>query len=129
MLKGKDGVIRVGGSSDRLGGVQNWNIDPQVDVVAGWGMGDAAEEAFSTISRYSGSMEVYLDHADPSDDINPGDVMDVDLYPGGETSGSGYYSGSILVTGTPMSGSKDGIPTKTINFRNSSGVLTKATVS
>ncbi|MBO9467061.1 hypothetical protein J7443_17590 [Tropicibacter sp. R15_0] len=129
MLKGKDGAVLHGSSRDRAPKVQNWNLDEQVDVVAGWGMGDEAEEAFGTIKRYSGSFEYYLKPGDPADDIRAGDVIPVEFYPGGETSGSGYFTGDVLVTGTPMSGSKDGIPTRTVNFRNASGTLQRATVT
>ncbi|MBT8169875.1 hypothetical protein [Falsiruegeria litorea] len=129
MLKGKDGIVYVDNPKERLGSVQNWNIDEQADTVAGWGMGDTSETAFTTISRFTGSAEVYLDFADASDDVSVGDVLPLELYPGGETTGSGYFSGTILVTGISRSGAKDGIPSATINFRNSSGVLSKGTVA
>jgi hypothetical protein len=129
MLKGKDGIVKTGSPLAALGAVQNWNVDEQADVVAGWGMGDAAESAFTTIKRYSGSVEVYLNFADESDDLAVGDEVAMELYPGGETTGSGYFSGTVLVTGLARSGAKDGIPALTINFRNASGVLSKGTVA
>jgi len=129
MLKGKDGVVKAGTPLAAFGAVQNWNIDEQADVVAGWGMGDAAESAFTTVKRYSGSVEVYLNPADESDDLAVGDEVALELYPGGETSGSGYFSGDVLITGLARSSAKDGIPALNINFRNASGVLTKGTVA
>lgn len=129
MLKGKDGIVYVDNPKVRLGAVQNWNLDEQADVVSGWGMGDQAETSFTTITRYSGSTEVYLDFADASDDISVGDVLPAEFYPGGEGSGSGYFSGNILVTGLARSAAKDGIVALSINFRNASGTLTKGTVA
>lgn len=129
MLKGKDGIVYVDNPKQRLGKVQNWTLDEQADTVAGWGMGDTAETAFTTITRFSGSVEVYLDFADASDDLSVGDALPVELYPGGETSGSGYFSGTILVTGLSRSGAKDGIPGLTINFRNAGGELMKGTAA
>ncbi|MEM8849247.1 MAG: hypothetical protein AAGE03_04345 [Pseudomonadota bacterium] len=129
MLKGKDGIVYKGDPKQRMGGVQNWNLDEQIDTVAGWGMGDDAETAFGTVSRFSGSVEMYLDPADPSDDIALGDTLPLELYPGGETSGSGYFSGVALVTGIGQSGSKDGIPTRSFNFRSASGKLTRGTAA
>lgn len=128
MLKGKDGIVYVDDPKVRLGAVQNWNLDEQADVVSGWGMGDEAESSFTTIKRYTGSVEVYLDFADASDDVSVGDVLPAEFYPGGEASGSGYFSGNILVTGLSRSGAKDGIPALTINFRGD-GTLTKGTVA
>lgn len=128
MLKGKDGVVYFGDPKARLGAVQNWNVDEQSDTVSGWGMGDEYENTFTTIKRWSGSCEVYLDFADASDDISIGDEIPVELYPGGETTGSGYFSGDVIVTGLSRGSSKDGIPNLNINFRNQ-GALVKGTAT
>lgn len=128
MLKGKDGVVYFDTPKQRLGAVQNWNVDEQSDTVSGWGMGDEYENTFTTIKRWSGSVEVYLDFADASDDIAIGDELPVELYPGGETSGSGYFSGDVIVTGLSRGGAKDGIPSLNINFRNQ-GALVKGTAT
>lgn len=130
MLKGKDGAVYFGDPKERLGGVQSWNVDEQTDTVQGWGMGDSAERVFTTISRFSGSTEVYLDPSDPSDDLAIGDELQLELYPGGEASGSAYFSGLVVVTGLSRSGAKDGIPGLTINFRSAStSGLSKLTVA
>lgn len=128
MLKGKDGVVKFGSPLADLGAVQNWNVDEQSDTVSGWGMGDEYENTFTTIKRWSGSVEVYLDFADASDDLAIGDEIAVELYPGGAASGSGYFSGNVIITGLSRGSSKDGIPSLTINFRNQ-GALSKGTVA
>lgn len=128
MLKGKDGVVKFGAPLAALGAVQNWNIDEQSDTVSGWGMGDDYENSFTTVKRWSGSCEVYLDFADASDDLAVGDEIAIELYPGGETVGSGYFSGTVIITGLARGGAKDGIPTLNINFRNQ-GALTKGTAA
>lgn len=129
MLKGKDGIVYVDNPRARIGKVQNWNLDEQADVVSGWGMGDVGEASFTTITRYSGSFEAYLDFADASDDLSVGDTLPLELYPGGEAVGSGYFSGNILVTGISRSGAKDGIVSLSVNFRNASGTLNKGTAT
>ena len=128
MLKGKDGVIYVGTPKVQLGHIQSWNIDLQADQVSGWGMGDEYETSFTTVKRWSGSFEAYLDFSQAFAAISVGDELDVELYPGGESIGSGFFSGRVAVTGLPMSGSKDGIPLVTINFA-SRGDLTTGEVS
>lgn len=128
MLKGKDGVVKFGTPAAALGAVQNWNVDEQSDTVSGWGMGDEYENTFTTIKRWSGSVEVYLNFADASDDIEIGDEVTVGLYPGGETTGSGYFSGAVIVTGLARGSAKDGIPNLNINFRNQ-GALVKGTAT
>lgn len=124
MLKGKDGVVYVGDPKQKIGGVQSWNIDEQTDIVSGWGMGDAAESSFTTISRWSGSIVCYLDFAGAADGLVIGSEIAIELYPGGETSGSGYFSGNIIVSGLNRNGEKAGIPELTINFQNQ-GALSK----
>lgn len=128
MLRGKDGSVRYGASRDLIGEIQSWNLDESADTVSGWGMGNTTETTFTTVSRWEGSVECYLDPVDPSYAIQPGDEVAVELYPGGETTGSGYFSGNIIVTGLSRSSSKDGIPMLTINFRNQ-GALARQTVA
>jgi hypothetical protein len=89
-------------------------------------MGDEYENTFTTVKRWSGSCEVYLDFADAADDLAIGDEVAIELYPGGETAGSGYFSGDVIITGLARSGAKDGIPALSINFRNQ-GALVKGT--
>lgn len=118
MLKGKDGVVYVGEPKKKIGGVQSWNIDEQTDIVSGWGMGDKSEKSFTTISRWSGSVVCYLDFEGAADDLEIGSEVDLQLYPGGETSGSGYFSGKIIISGLNRTSDKAGIPELTINFQN-----------
>ncbi|MGX0875925.1 hypothetical protein ACSSV4_000597 [Roseovarius sp. MBR-154] len=126
MLKGKDGVVKFGTPVAAVLAVQSWNLDPQADEVSGWGMGDEWEESFATIKRYSGSVEVYLNPADAAvPDL--AETVAVELFPGGETTGSGFFSGNVVITGKAMSGSKDGIPTMTLNIKGT-GALTESTV-
>ncbi len=126
--KGKDGVIRIGtGLGSPLLHVQSWNIDISADTNETWSMGDAWTNNVATVKKYSGSVECYLDFADAAAP-NVGDVIEFDLYPGGQASGSGYYSGTALVTGTPVSGAKGGTPTISFNGVNK-GALTEATAT
>ncbi|WP_227271241.1 hypothetical protein [Roseobacter weihaiensis] len=125
--KGRDGVVKVGTPPAALGHVQSWNVDETADEVRGWGMGDDYDTGFATIARWSGSVEVYLDAADESNGIAIRDEMAVEFYPGGETSGNVYFSGTAEILSLARSASKDGIPMLTINFTGR-GALTKATV-
>lgn len=125
MLKGKDGVVYFGTPKAKMGHVQSWNLDEQSDTVSGWGMGDSYESTFTTIKRWTGSCEVYLDFADNSSTLGIGDEIALELYPGGETTGSGYYSGNVIIAGLNRSGAKDGIPSLVINFMNQ-GALSEA---
>ena len=127
ILKGKDGAIRLGsGAGSPLLHVQSWNLDISTDTNETWSMGDDWSDNHATVKKFGGSVECYFDFADATRP-SVGDTIQFDLYPGGETTGSGYFSGSALVTGTPISGAKDGTPTISFNFVNK-GALTEATV-
>lgn len=124
--KGKDGVIRFGsGTGAKLLHVQSWNIDVSTDTNETWSMGDEWTDNEGTVKKFSGSVECYLDFADAARP-GVGEVVEFDLYPGGEATGSGYFSGRALITGTPFSGAKDGTPIVSLNFVNKGG-LTEAT--
>lgn len=130
-LKGNDGVCKVGTTTadQSVLHIQNWNIDEQADIVSGWGMGDTYSTKFTTIINWSGSLEVYIDPTDAGAALlTIGTVIQLELYPGGETTGLPYFSGEAIVSGTPRSGSKDNIPTVTFNFEGR-GPLTPASVT
>lgn len=123
--KGRDGVVKVGTAA--LGHVQNWNVDVSADEVRGWGMGDEWDSGFTTVKRWSGSVEVYLDATDESDTLAVGDEVSLDFYPGGESTGNTYLSGTAAILSLASSGAKDGIPMLTVNF-SGKGALSKTTV-
>lgn len=126
-IHGHDGVIRVGGT-DTIGHLQSWNLDPQAQMTAGYSMGEEWESNRATVKRWSGSAEAYFDPADAGQiSLEPGDVVTLDLYPGGDASGATYRSGTAVVSGTPISANKDGWVSITFNFVGD-GALTTNTV-
>lgn len=125
-LKGKDGVVKFG--TDSLAHIQNWNVDEQGDTVEGWGMGDTAATSFSTIQRWSGSLECYIDPTETTATLAIDDEVALTLLPGGEVAGLPSWTGNAAITSIASSGAKDGIPIMTISFANK-GPLTKGTVS
>lgn len=126
-IHGHGGVVKA--DTDTVGQLQSWNIDPQAQITPGYSMGEAWEDNEATVKRWSGSCECYFDPADAGQiNLEPGDVVDLDFYPGGEGSGATYRSGSAVVSGTPISASKDGWVSITFNF-NGKGALATSTVA
>lgn len=121
LLKGKDGVIRIGADNAAttagLLHVQSWNLDLSTDTVETWSMGDEWADSLPTVKKFSGSVECYLDFEDAARP-NVTDIFNFDFYPGGAETGSGYFSGRALITGTAFSAAKDGTPMVTLNFVN-----------
>jgi len=129
-IHGHGGVIKVGGTSgDPVGDLQSWNLDPQVNVTEGYGMGDAWTHNEATVKKWSGSAEAYFDPDDAGQiALDVGDVVDLVFYPGGDASGQPYRSGQAVITGTPISANKDGWVSITFNFAGK-GALTIGTVT
>lgn len=127
MLKGKNGIIRFGDPGTAVAKIQNWSLDQETDEVTGWGMGDQFEDAFSTVTRWSGSFECYQIPGSTSDSLEIGTEYKMDLYPDSDAVGAQYFSGNVAITSISRSGAKDGIVMQSVNFRGN-GTLTKAAV-
>lgn len=125
---GFDGAVRVAGT-DLIGEIQSWNLDTKANVTKGYSMGQAWEDAQSTVKSWSGSVECRFDAADAGQiQLEVGDEVALDFYPGGNTTGKHVKSGSAIITGTPLSVSKDAWVTVTFNFEGN-GALSGGTVT
>lgn len=112
-----------------VGHLQGWNLDVQAAALQGYSMGDEWADNETGVKSWSGSCEVYFDPADAGQiAAGVGEVVAVQLYPGGNGTGEEYHSGSAIITGIPTSGTKDGWVSKTINFAGK-GPLASATAT
>lgn len=126
-IHGQTGSLTFAG--EVVGHLQSWNIDLQAAVLEGYSMGDKWADNETGISRWTGSCEVYFDPADAGQiEAAPGEIVALSLYPGGDEAGRPYYSGNAIITGNPLSGSKDGWVSMTINFAGK-GALAQAVVT
>lgn len=128
-LKGKDGVVKAGSpSAVAVADVQSWNLDVQAESRDTYSMGDEWKGAYTHVKTWSGSVEVYLATTGIPAALEAGAAVTLELYPGGETDGTGYYSGDAVITSTAVSEAKDGEAMLTINFMGD-GALTQAVVT
>jgi len=124
---GHGGMIRIGAAL--VGHLQSWNLDEQAQVTEGTSMGEAWADNAATVKRWSGSAEVYFDPADAGQNAcQVGNVIQLQLYPGGDAPGAEYAQGQAVITGIPVSGTKDGWVAKTVNFAGK-GPLIRAAVT
>ena len=128
-IHGSDGVIKVGSGFAALGHIQTWSLDVKADVLEGYSMGDDWKSAKSGVRSWSGSVECYFDTADAGQGaIAAGDTVSVNFYPAGEGTGNSYYSGTVVVTGAPVSAEKDGFVLQSFSFKGS-GALSSGALS
>lgn len=123
---GHDGIIKVA-DTDAVGNLQSWNLDVKANVTRGYSMGDEWEDAKGTVKSWSGSCEAYFDPADAAQiQLDPGDEVALHFYPGGDASGATLRSGTVVVSGTPISANKDGWVSITFNFDGKGALATGA---
>lgn len=125
---GSEGVVKIGSNS--VAEVRSWTIDESADVLEDTTMGDTARTYKSSLTTFTGSMDVYWDETDTTGQgaLTIGaSGLTLNLYPEGASSGDTYYTGSIIVTGVSRTGSFDGMVEASISFQGT-GALTSTTV-
>jgi predicted secreted protein len=92
-------------------------------------MGDSARTYKSSLTSFSGSLDVFWDETDTSGQgaLTIGSEVTLNVYPEGDTSGDTYYTGSAIVTGVSRSASFDGLVEASISVQGN-GALTSTTV-
>lgn len=126
-IHGHGGIIKIA-DTDSIGHLQGWNLDPQAVTTEGYSMGDTWASNAATVKKWSGSCECYFDPADAGQiQLDPGDRVELHFYPGGDSSGDTFRSGFAVISGTPISATKDGWVSVTFNFVGD-GALSSGTV-
>ena len=92
-------------------------------------MGDTARTYKSSLTSFSGSVDVLWDETDSSGQgaLTIGAEVTLNLYPEGDASGDTYLTGSAIVTGRSISSSYDGLVEMSITVQGN-GALTTTTV-
>ena len=95
IIHGKDGVVKIGTAD--FAHVQSWNLDVTADVAEAYSMGEEWKDAGVGVKGWSGSLECYFDPADTTQSgLDVGDVVALNLYPGGDATGARYVSSPPL---------------------------------
>lgn len=127
-IHGFGGVLKIA-DTDPVGELQGWNLDPQANTSSAWAMGQEWEDTKATVKKWSGSAEAYFDPSDAGQiQLEPGDRVQLHFYPDGDSAGKHYRSGYAVISGTPISASKDGWVSITFNFVGD-GALTSGTAT
>lgn len=125
--KGSEGTVKVG--SNAIAEIRSYNIDETADVLEDTSMGDTARTYKSSLTSFSGSIDVFWDETDTSGQgaLDIGAEVTLNFYPEGDASGDTYYSGSAIVTGVTRGASFDGLIEASISVQGT-GALTETTV-
>lgn len=125
--KGSEGTIKVG--SNAIAEIRSYSIEESADTIEDTSMGNSARTYKSSLTQFSGSIDVFWDETDTSGQgaLDVGSEVTLNFYPEGDTSGDTYYSGSAIVTGVTRTGSFDGMVEASISVQGN-GALTETTV-
>ena len=125
--KGSEGTVKVG--SNAIAEIRSYSIDETADTLEDTSMGDTARTYKSSLTSFSGSIDVFWDETDTSGQgaLDIGAEVTLNFYPEGDASGDTYYTGTAIVTGVTRSASFDGLIEASVSVQGT-GALSETTV-
>src|SRR6056297_127343 len=124
---GSEGTVKVG--SDAIAEIRSFSIEETADTLEDTSMGDTARTYKSSLTTYTGSIDVLWDEEDTTGQgaLDIGAEVELNFYPEGDTSGGTYYTALAIVTGVTRNSSYDGLVEASISVQGN-GALTETTV-
>jgi len=124
---GSEGTVKVGANA--IAEIRSFSLEETADTLDDTTMGDTARTFKSSLTSFSGSVDVLWDETDSSGQgaLTIGAEVTLNLYPEGDSAGDTYLSGTAIVTGRSISSSHDGLVEMSISVQGS-GALTTTTV-
>ena len=125
---GSEGTVKVG--TDAIAEIRSFSIEESADTLDDTSMGDTARTYKSSLTTYTGSIDVLWDETDTAGQgaLTIGAEVTLNLYPEGDASGDVYLTGSAIVTGRSVNSSYDGLVEMSISVQGN-GALSQTTVS
>lgn len=124
---GSEGTVKVG--SNVIAEIRSFSIEQTADTLEDTTMGDTARTYKSSLTSYSGSLDVFWDETDATGQgaLTIGAEVTLAMYPEGDATGDTYLTGTAIVTGRSISSSFDGLVEMSISVQGT-GALTSTTV-
>ena len=126
--KGSEGTVKVGANA--VAEIKSYSLTETADTIEDTVMGDSARTYQSSLTSFSGSLDVHWDESDTTGQgaLTIGASVTLNVYPEGASSGDTYYSGTAIVTSVAVTGSFDGMVMASISVQGT-GALTNTTVA
>lgn len=126
VFTGKAGVVQTGSNS--LAEVRSYSITQSGETTESTAMGDSAKTFESTLTEFSGSVDLFFDDTDTNGQVALaiGTSFTLNLAPEGTGSGAFKLSGSAIVTEVTRTAAHDGLVEMTVGFQGT-GALTIGT--
>ena len=125
--KGSEGVVKVGANT--VAEVRSWTVAESADTLEDTSMGDTARTFKSSLTTFTGSLDVFWDETDTTGQgaLSIGAEVTFAVYPEGDTSGDTYYTGTAIVTEVSRTAAFDGLVEASVSLQGT-GALTETTV-
>ena len=124
--KGSEGTVKVG--SDAVAEIRSYSLEESADTLEDTSMGDSARTYKSSLTSFSGSIDVFWDETDTAQNaLSIGSEVTLNVYPEGDSASNTYYTGTAIVTGVSRSASFDGLVEASVSVQGT-GALTSTTV-
>ena len=124
---GSEGTLKVGANT--VGEIRSFSISESAATLEDTSMGDVARTFKSSLTTFTGSVDVFWDEADTGQmAMTVGSSITFSAYPEGATAGDKYYTGSAIVTGLTINSSFDGMVEASITLQGT-GALTLSTAA
>ena len=124
---GSEGTLKVGANT--IGEIRSFSISESADTLEDTSMGDVARTYKSSLTTFTGSVDVFWDEADSGQmAMTVGASITFSAYPEGATAGDKYYTGSAIVTGLTINSSFDGMVEASITLQGT-GALSLSTAA
>lgn len=124
---GSEGTLKVGANT--IGEIRSFSISESADTLEDTSMGDVARTYKSSLTTFTGSVDVFWDEADVGQmALIVGASVTFSAYPEGATAGDKYYTGTAIVTGLTVNSSFDGMVEASITLQGT-GALSLATAA
>ena len=126
VFTGKAGVVQTGSNS--LAEVRSYSITQSGETTESTAMGDSAKTFESTLTEFSGSVDLFFDDTDTNGQVSLtiGSSFTLNLAPEGTGSGAFKLSGSAIVIEVTRTAAHDGLVEMTVSFQGT-GALTIGT--
>jgi hypothetical protein len=124
---GSEGTLKVGANT--IGEIRSFSISESADTLEDTSMGDVARTYKSSLTTFTGSIDVFWDELDAGQvAMVVGASVTFSAYPEGATAGDKYYTGTAIVTGLTVNSSFDGMVEASITLQGT-GALSLSTAA
>ena len=125
---GSEGTVKVG--SNAIAEIRSFSIEETADTLDDTTMGTIARTYKSSLTTFTGTIDVLWDETDESGQgaLIIGASVTLNLYPEGVTSGDVYLTGEAIVTGRSVNSTFDGLVEMSISVQGN-GALSRTTVA